>query len=329
MTADARVELVDSDRLARWLDSQGMVVGSPVAIRPLPGGTSNAMFVVERGAARWVLRRPAKVALEKASAGMCREFRILSALNGTNVPHPASVALCEDHSVLGCTFFLMKLVEGINPFPLPDSFDSDHLRTEVTFSMVDALAHLHDVDWQSVDLADIGHPDGFHERQVDRWSQQLASYNGREFPGIELVMLWLKDNLPSQFQPTLMHGDFHMFNALIAPEPPGRVVAMLDWETATIGDPLLDLAGFCEIWCSLFTDGWPSRQAMVDHYRETRGIEVLPDLTYYSVLYNFRSAVLLEGIYQRSIGDSTRPTQEGVGERALYNLNRAVELVKS
>jgi aminoglycoside phosphotransferase (APT) family kinase protein len=323
------MDLVDIERLTSWLDSEGLEVGAELTIRPLSGGTSNLMFRLDRGEARWVLRRPSLVAVDRANAGMRREFRILSSLTGTNVPHPAVVALCEDHSVLDCTFFLMELVDGITPFPLPDAFDADQRRAEVTFAMVDALAHLHDVDWNAVGLADLGHPDNFHARQVDRWSRQLASYNGRDLPGIELVMLWLKEHRPSHFQPTLMHGDFHMFNALIAPEPPGRVVAILDWETATIGDPLLDLAGFCEIWCSLFTDGWPTRNEMINRYCERRSLEVIEDLTYYEVLYNYRMSVLLEGIYQRSLMDPSKTPLDGIGVRAMYNLDRAKSLIRS
>ena len=124
-----------------------------------------------------------------------------------------------------------------------------------------------------------------------------------------------------------MHGDYHMMNALIAPGPPGRVLAILDWETATIGDPMLDLAGFCEIWCPVAGTGWPARQELLEYYRTERGLAPLGDLTYYQVLYNFRLAVLQEGIYQRSLRDPTRPDQHKAGTRALANNARAVDLI--
>jgi aminoglycoside phosphotransferase (APT) family kinase protein len=318
--------LVDPDRLGAWLDAQGLEIGQPITVQPLPGGTSNAMFLIGRGAGRWVLRRPAKVAVERANEGMRREYRILAALGGTDVPHPAVVALCEDHDVLGCTFFLMERVEGVHPLP-QSPFADDRHRAEVAFAMVDGLARLHEVDWRAKGLGDLGRPEQFHERQVGRWSRQLASYQGRELPGIDKVMAWLEANRPAHFEPTLMHGDYHMMNTLIAPHPPGQVVAILDWETATIGDPLLDLAGFCEIWCPVADDGWPARQALVERYRTTRGLDVLADLTYYQILYNFRLAVLQEGIYQRSLRDPTRPDQHKMGQRTLANVARAVELV--
>lgn len=321
-------ELVDPARLAAWLDTQGIEVGQPMAVEPLSGGTSNAMFLVDRGAGRWVLRRPPKVAQARANGGMAREHRILAALEGTGVPHPRVVALCEDHDVLGCTFYLMERIDGVCSIPPPPGLDDDVHRTEISFAMVDALARLHEVDWQAVGLGDLGHPEQFLARQVDRWSRQLASYEGRELPGIDRVMAWLAANRPADFRPTVMHGDYHMLNTLIAADPPGRVVAILDWETATIGDPLLDLAGFCEVWCAATREGgWPDRASLVERYRAARGLDTVPDLTYYEVLYNFRLAVLVEGIYQRSLRDSTRPDQVDSGERALLNVARAVELL--
>jgi aminoglycoside phosphotransferase (APT) family kinase protein len=321
------MELVDNDSLGEWLDAQGLEPGRSLKVEPLTGGSSNAMFVIERGDARWVLRRPARVAVDRANEGMRREFRILAALAGTDVPHPEVVALCDDHDVLGCTFYLMQRVQGVNPFPLPAVFESDQRRAEVAYSMVEALGRLHSVDWLTAGLADLGHPEGFHQRQVDRWSRQLASYEGRDLPGLEKVMAWLESNLPDDGAPTIMHGDFHMLNVLIAPEPPGRVVAILDWETATIGDPLLDLAGFCEVWCPVANEGWPSRSELIERYRSVRGLGALGDLTYYEVLYNFRLAVLIEGIFQRSLRDPTRPDQHAMGERVLHNVDRALALI--
>jgi aminoglycoside phosphotransferase (APT) family kinase protein len=322
------VDLVDVDSLAAWLDSEGLEPGQPLVVEPLTGGSSNAMFVVARGGARWVLRRPTRVAVDRANEGMRREFRILAALAGTDVPHPEVVALCDDPGVLGCTFYLMERVQGVNPFPLPAVFETDQGRAEVAYSMVEALARLHSVDWLAAGIGDLGRPEGFHQRQVDRWSRQLASYEGRELPGLEKVMAWLESNLPDDGTATIMHGDYHMLNVLIAPEPPGRVVAILDWETATIGDPLLDLAGFCEVWTPVAGGiGWPTRAELVGRYATVRGLGTLGDLTYFEVLYNFRLAVLLEGIFQRSLRDPTRPDQLDIGERVFFNVNRALALI--
>lgn len=328
--ADVTAELVDPRRLGEWLDGKGLEAGKPIEIAPLTSGRSNAMFTVRRGAARWVLRRPAIVAIERANDGMRREFQILDALKGSDVPHPETVALCEDHDVLGCTFFLMQEVTGIAPAPpLPDDFGAED-RAGVAFAMIDALAALHEFDWQRSALVDFGRPEGFHERQVDRWSTQLASYQGRELPGIDRLTDFLSTNIPSAFSPSLMHGDFHMFNALIEDRPPGRVLAILDWETATIGDPALDLVGFCEIWGKVASGpGWPTSAELIDRYRERRDLDLPADLSYYEVLYNFRMAVLLEGIFQRSRHDPTRPDLDDVGVGAMGFLDRALEVVSS
>jgi len=321
-------ELVDVERLGVWLDGLGLEVGKSITVAPLTSGRSNAMFTVHRGGSRWVLRRPALVAIERADEGMRREFRILDALNGSKVPHPETVVLCEDRNVLGCTFFMMQQVDGINPAPpLPELFTVED-QPSVAFAMVEALAALHDFDWRSNGLADFGKPDGFHERQVQRWTSQLASYDGRELPQLERVTTFLSANIPDSYEPSLMHGDFHMFNALIAAEPPGRVTAILDWETATIGDPLLDLIGFCEIWGKATAGpGWPRRDELIARYQSRRSVEMPNDLSYYEVLYNFRMAVLLEGIYQRSLHDSTRPNLEDVGVGAMGFLTRALEVL--
>ena len=323
-------ELVNVERLSAWLDGLGLEVGQSMTVAPLTSGRSNAMFTIHRGGSRWVLRRPALVAIDRADEGMRREFRILDALNGSDVPHPETVALCEDSEVLGCTFFLMQQVDGINPAPpLPEPFTAED-QPSVAFAMVEALAALHDFDWQSNGLADFGKPEGFHERQVERWTTQLASYDGRELPGLARITDFLSANIPGSYKPTLMHGDFHMFNALVTATPPGRVAAILDWETATIGDPLLDLIGFCEIWGkATAAPGWPRRDELIARYQSCRSIEMPSDLAYYEVLYNFRMAVLLEGIYQRSLHDPSRPDLEDVGAGAMGFLIRALEVLES
>ena len=322
------MSLVDHDRLAGWLDAQGLAPGGSLTVDEIVGGGSNAMFRVTRGDSAWVLRRPRRVAIEKADEGMRREYRILRALEGTPVPHAAPIALCDDHDVLGCTFYLMGLVEGVDPFPAPPALDDAAGHVALAFALVDALAQLHDVDWRAAGLGDLGRPEGFHERQVSRWSGQLATYRDRDLPGIDDVMVWLDAHRPSEFTPSIMHADYHMRNVMVAAEPPARVLAIVDWETTTIGDPLLDLAGFCEAWCGAASEaaGWPARRALVERYRHARGLVEIPDLRYYEVLYNFRLTVLLEGVYQRSLQDPDAPVQQMLGDRALVNLARAVEL---
>lgn len=328
---DARA-LADPRRLASWMDSVGLAEGAPIEVEPLPGGASNAMFVVRRGGHTWVLRRPAQVAVARADELMRREHRMLTALAGTSVPHPEVAALCDDRDVLGCTFYLMERVEGVNPLPAspPAALDDPTGRAALANALVDALADLHEVDWRAAGLADLDRTEGFHERQVARWAGQLESYAGREMPGTDLVGAWLDAHRPGAFEATIMHGDFHMFNVLVGDGAPARVTAILDWETATIGDPLLDLAGFCEIWTPQADPalGWPTRAELVERYVERRGLGATPDLGYHEVLYNFRMCVLLEGIHQRSLHDPTRDPMTAIGDQADRFLARAVALVE-
>jgi aminoglycoside phosphotransferase (APT) family kinase protein len=319
-------ELVDVARLAGWLASVGLATGTDLTVEPLAGGASNAMFVVRAEGQEWVLRRPTRVSHERANEGMRREFMILRALAGSDVPHPEAVALCDDPGVLDCTFYLMGRVDGIPPLPesLPPEFTAH--RRDIAFALVDALVAIHRVDWRAAGLAGLDRSAGFHDRQVARWTSQLASYGGRELPGIDRVASWLDAHRPGDFRPTIMHGDYHMLNVLIGREPPVRVTAVLDWETATIADPLLDLAGFCEVWCSVARAGWPTRSELIERYAAGRGLPGVGALTYYEALYNFRLAVLLEGAYERSTADGSAG-MTAMGDRVLFCVERALAII--
>ena len=322
-------EVFPEQAIGAWLDATGIAPGAPLTFERIAGGRSNVMFRVARGDRRLVLRRPAKVAIEKANDGIRREYRVLTALADTDVPHPEAIALCDDPEVIGCVFYVMEEVEGTPATGLPPELGPpETVRPAVTFALTDALAALHDVDWRANGLTDFGRPEGFHERQVDRWTSQFRSYGGREQPQVAIVGAWLQRHLPDAWSPTIMHADYHMLNVIIAPDLPVRVAAIVDWETATIGDPLLDLAGFCEVWCGAYAgDGWPDRAEIIDRYAERRGLTSMPDLTYYEVLYNFRLGILLEGVFHRSTQDPSRADDDLAGDRALHNLDRAAALV--
>jgi aminoglycoside phosphotransferase (APT) family kinase protein len=298
--------LLDRDRVREWLDAQEIGRGDLV-VEQIASGYSNVMFKITRGDDVVVLRRPAALPLERAAEGMRREFRFLTALEGTDAPHPEPLAFCEDADVTGDVFYVMRHVEGFMPVdPLPDAFTSADAHRELAFAVTDALAALACVDWEAAGIADLGRPDGFHERQVSRWLKQYRAYPDQELSGLEAVGDWLGAHVPSSFEPTIMHGDYHVGNLLVAPDRPARVAAIVDWETATIGDPLLDLAGFLRFWFEMRpADAWPTRQEMIERYVARTG-RAIPDLTYYDLLSRFRLAVLIEGVYQRSKLDPNR-----------------------
>jgi len=319
--------LPDTGRLAAWLDDHGLAPGAPLRAERIRGGTSNVMFDVRRGSARFVLRRPAAVAAERAAEGLRREYRLLRALEGTDVPHPAAIALCEDTGVIGCVFHLMEHVDGYPPL---DPRSAEPGPQDVAFAMADALARLHAVDWRGIGLGDFGRP-GFHARQVRRWSGQLEREGGRDFPGAHAVAAWLAEHRPTDEESegatlSLMHGDYHVANVIMAPRPPATVAAIVDWETATIGDPLLDLAVFRFLCAGTDRRPGPSADELAERYRLTAGHDRVPDLTYHDVLARFRHAVLLEGVHQRSRRDPTAATNHGHAERAATYMADALRL---
>ncbi len=301
------------------MDDQRIAPGEPVESRKMGSGWSNEMFRIRRGEEQLVLRRPAGQPLDGADRGMTREYRVLKALDGTEVPHPRALAICTDPEVLGCTFYLMEWVDGFTPTePLPPRFREQEARRELAFAIVDALAELSRVDWRARGLEGFGRPSDFHERQVRRWIGQYRRYRRQELPGLEAAAEWISDRIPSRWAPAIMHGDYHMANLVVGPDLPARVAAICDWETATIGDPLLDLAGFLRFWLEVHSesDGWPGRDELIGRYATRAGREV-SDLDYYSLLAQFRLAVTVEGIYQRSLDDPTRPVATDMHNYAL------------
>jgi len=327
--------LVELEKLRAWLDAQGIEPGADLAVRRISGGMSNESIGIERGGSRYVLRRPAKIALEGADRGMRREFRLLSALEGTPVPHPRAVALCEDPSVAGSVAYLMDHVDGFAPaFGLPAPFAGDpELQRDIALAAMSALGELARVDWRARGLADFGRPDGFHDRQVARWSRQLEHYGSdaeRDLSGLREVGAWLEAHKPADgaWTPAIMHGDYHLANLFIAPAPPARVAAILDWENATIGDPLLDLANFLRL---LETGGraqWGDRDGLVARWEEASGRRA-PDLRYWTALSAYKLSIMLEGVYRRSAADPTRGDATPLGDTALRIMREAREVIQS
>jgi aminoglycoside phosphotransferase (APT) family kinase protein len=307
-------ELLDVEALASWLtkqlpDGDGSLTAERIGTE---SGVANALFLVSRGSDRWVLRRPPAVKNDPSASDTLREWRILRALEGTSVPHPTPVALCEDVNVIGAPFMLMELIDGFTPgFTLPEPFASNHaLRYDLAMAYVDGCAELSKVDWQSRGLVGLGKPEGFLERQVSRWLAQLDRYRSRELPEIDFLCPWLEANRPAMSPAAIIHGDYSPFNVMVAPEPPARLAAIVDWDTGTIGDPLLDIGHLLARWTEPGeepilqlpaggAEGYPSRADMAKRYAERTGRD-LSALAYYQTLALFKLAVILEGNYARA-----------------------------
>ena len=275
-------------------------------------GHSNVTYFVTRGDDRYVLRRPPEGPLPPGTHDMRREFRVLSGLDGMGVRAPRAVLLCEDESVIGAPFYVMERVDGVVVREeLPAAFDAAADRRRIGEELVDALVELHAVDRDAAGLADFGKPDGFCERQVRRRREQLAMTvaHTRPRPDLEEVAGWLAGNVPSSPAPSLVHGDYNLHNVGFAPTAPARLVAIYDWELATVGDPLTDVGWMIATWreasdpASVLGDlamtaqpGFLSRAELVARYEERSGRR-FENPTFYRVLALFRLAVALEGLY--------------------------------
>jgi aminoglycoside phosphotransferase (APT) family kinase protein len=311
MRSDAALtrQLCDATRLAPWLDARDIATGAPLAVERITTGHSNETFRLRRGGRLLVLRRPPRVPLAPTAHDMAREARLLTALAAGGVPAPRLVAACDDPSVLGTPFHVTEWLEGwVIRDRVPPPFAS-HGRA-VAEAFVDALAALHAADWRALGLGDFGRPDGWLARQVTRWTRQLETYRQRPLPDLEAVGAWLTAHRPPDVPPTLVHGDYHLDNVMYAPALPPRVLAILDWETATLGDPLVDLGLCTALWPERDDEPLPlgdsasagvaPRATLVARYAAATG-RAVEHLPYYQALGLFRLACILEGSWARHV----------------------------
>jgi aminoglycoside phosphotransferase (APT) family kinase protein len=310
--------LVDPAALTAY--AAGSLPGDgPLTVERLSAGHSNLTFVVRRGDREWILRRPPRGPLLPTAHDVIREYNVLDLLgrSGTGVRVPRVTLACADPDVLGAPFYLMERVDGeVIRAKLPDWAGEAERRT-IGFELVDALAELHAVPVEPFVAAGIGKPDGYLERQLRRWRGQRDGANTRALPDYDALSAWLGDHLPRQAGASLVHGDYKLDNAAVSPDGP-RVTAILDWEMATVGDPLADLGylmsfwiepgerdDFAEVAGNVTTNpGFPTRDEMVARYADRSGRDVT-DLTAYVVLAIWKLAILLEASYARHLAGTT------------------------
>jgi aminoglycoside phosphotransferase (APT) family kinase protein len=240
---------LDVVRLADWMDGDALPGnGEPLEARFLSGGTQNVIYQLRRGEESSVLRMPPPGAPPDRDKGILREWRIIEALDGTEVPHTRAVGVCSDASVLGRPFYLMGFVDGWSPMDLdqrrwPEPFDTDpDARAGLAYQLAEGIALLSRVDWKAKGLGDLGRPDGFHERQVDRWTTFFEWTKGRDIDGLDVATDWLRAHRPLDYIPGLMHGDYQFANVMYRQGALAQLAAIVDWEMGTVGDPKLDLA---------------------------------------------------------------------------------------
>ena len=351
--------LVDPERLGAWMDGQGLPgEGEPIASRFVSGGASNEIFEVSRGGHRWALRRPPRRVPPGRNETMMREYRILAALDGTDVPHARAAGACDDPEVLGAAFYLMDFVDGWSPISepeWPEPFYSDlDARAGLAYELVEAIARLSRVDWRAGGLEGLGRPDGFHERQVDRWYAHLERFKFRDIPGLDVAGDWLRGRKPRSYEPGIMHGDYQFANVMFHHGAPARMAAIVDWEMGTVGDPLLDLAWVVMGWpddtgggptgtvgdddeglagrrVGGYVDytGMPGRDDLLERYASVSGRDT-DEIDYYVILARFKMAIVLEGGYARYVaGGADNPKMEAFGPVVLDMARAAAELAST
>ena len=345
--AERTAGLVDAERLGDWMDDRGLAgAGEPLSVRFISGGASNEIFEVSRGGHRWALRRPPRNVPPGRNETMMREYRILAALSGTDVPHARAAGACDDPGVLGAAFYLMDYVDGWSPISepeWPEPFFSDlDARAGLAYELVEAIARLSRVDWKARGLEGLGRPAGFHERQVDRWYAHLERFEFRDIPGLDVAGDWLRGRKPRSYEPGIMHGDYQFANVMFHHGSPARMAAVVDWEMGTVGDPLLDLAWVVMGWpddtgggagrrVGGYVDytGMPGRDDLLERYASVSGRDV-DEIDYYVILARFKMAIVLEGGYARFIaGGADNPKMEAFGAVVLDMAEAAAELART
>jgi aminoglycoside phosphotransferase (APT) family kinase protein len=335
---------MDLDRLAVWMDGIGLPgKGAPIEHRLLSGGSQNEVYEIRRGDERCVIRIPPPNAPADRDKGILREWRIIEALDGTDVPHTPAIAVCDDPSVLGRPFYLMGVVDGWSPMghedrSWPAPFDTDlETRAGLGYQLAEGIARLSKVDWRAKGLGDLGRPDGFHERQVDRWTSFFEKINGRQLEGMDVASAWLREHRPLDYIPGVMHGDYQFANVMFDDGAPARLAAIVDWEMGTVGDPKLDLGWMIQSWpedtnapeasTASYVDlrGMPSRAQILARYAEISGRQV-DDIDYYVILARWKLAIVLEKGFQRA-GDDEK--LQAFGPLIVELMRSAAELAET
>lgn len=326
--------------LEAFLDEVGIGEG-PVDLSPLGEGHSNLTFLLVRGGERLVLRRPPHGPLAPSTHDVLREARLLQALRPRGMRVPEVLCACEDETVIGAPFYLMRFMEGhVLSAGLPAELSHERAPARIATELVESLVEIHAADVSESALAGFGRPSGYLERQIARFSRLLERNATRPLAELEQVASWLAANLPSSTETTLVHGDYRLGNVMFAPDRP-RLTAVLDWEMATLGDPLADLGYMTATWAeagdadnpmldlSRVTrlPGFPDRAGLADAYAAASG-RALDALPWYQALALWKAAIFLEGSYRRYLAGSTSDPhfaslESGVKVLARLALSRA------
>jgi aminoglycoside phosphotransferase (APT) family kinase protein len=339
---DGVIAGIEPRTVETWFAQHVPEARAPFDYEVIAGGHSNLTVAVsDVGGRRWVLRRPPLAQRLATAHDVGREYRVIAALQDTQVPVPPAVGLCEDEQVIGQPSYVMEFVDGhvLHDREAVEHHLPDEVRRRAADRLVDVLVELHAIDPDAVGLGNLGRKEGYLQRQLRRWSRQWEQSRTRELPAIERVHERLVAEAPEQGPATIVHGDFRFGNCLTTSA--GEIAAVLDWELCTLGDPLADLGWFLHYWDEpddvragavgqpSTADGFPTRAEVVRWYGERSGRDVR-QIDYYRAFAAWRSACIAEGVYSRylqgALGDP--PADLEVYRDAVeHNAVRAEELL--
>jgi aminoglycoside phosphotransferase (APT) family kinase protein len=329
--ANEREPLLVLEPLIEFLGAAGLEAPADLSATPIGEGHSNVTFELSTGV---VLRRPPRGPLPPSAHDVLREARLLSALAPTAVRSPDVLAVCDDQGVIGAPFYVMERIAGeVITDSVPDALDAPEQHSRIADELIDALVELHATDWVGAGLEGFGKPTGYLERQLRRFNGLWEHNRTRELPQVEQVGGWLASRIPESPPATIVHGDYRLGNTMFAAGAPARLIAIFDWEMATIGDPLADVGYMLMQWTEpgdvlgkfnlnnvTLRPGFPTRAELTARYEERSGRSV-QTLDWYVTLALWKAVVFMEGNYKRALAGSTddpylKTFEEGVVEIA-------------
>ena len=326
---------IDESALARWLDEhvEGCA-GGTANVRQFAGGQSNPTYWVGVDGGRsgepqeLVIRKKPPGKLLPSAHAVEREYKVMRALDGTGVPVPKALGLCEDVGVIGTPFFVMRYVRGrVLWDPQLPGVPSKEERAAIHHDYIASLAKLHKVDYRAIGLGDFGKVGTYVQRQFDRWSKQYEASKTVEIPAMDALTSWFREHLPQNDETTLIHGDYRLDNMVFAKDEP-RVLGIIDWELSTLGHPLSDLAYACLCYhvdnpgkggfvnVDVKALGIPTENEQLDAYCAITGRSKIPDFSLFMAFSVFRTAAIVQGVYKRGLdGNASSEEARTFGER--------------
>ncbi len=342
-------ETINTPHIDTYLRQQFSNLQGEITIKQFAGGASNLTYLISYANQEFILRRPPFGKIAKSAHDVLREANIMQALKPVYHEIPTILATCQDHSIIGCDFYIMERLLGIIPrkdLPKALQLNQDDTRQLCT-NVLDKLIALHQVDHQNAGLANLAKGDGYVSRQINGWSKRFINAKTDDVADFNEVMQWLQNNMPTQTTTCIIHNDFRFDNVVLEVNNPLKIIGVLDWEMATLGDPLMDLGNSLAYWVQANDDtffqqlrrqpthlpGMLTRQQVIDYYFEKTNIKnniKTSDFTFYMVYGLFRLAAIIQQIYYRYYHKQTQDQRfANFGQAANYLEKRCLTLMKT